>query len=178
MAAAGRLGRHGHRDATLILLAYRHGLRVSELVALRSEQIDLKPGLCTSTGSRTGWPPRILCAAPSSCPATAPTRLSSVALRVHHRAPRAAHLGDRLRRRAVHCRGAAGEQGSTDKFRGSWLMSSPLRADRGGSNSRARPGGWPGECDPRRRIEAPDQASGMPLALRILAICPAWSFQW
>ncbi len=45
MAAAGRLGRHGQRDATLILLAYRHGLRVSELVALRSEQIDLKLGV-------------------------------------------------------------------------------------------------------------------------------------
>jgi type 1 fimbriae regulatory protein FimE len=43
--AAGRLGRHGHRDATLILLAYRHGLRVSELVALRWEQIDLRQGL-------------------------------------------------------------------------------------------------------------------------------------
>lgn len=45
MTAAGRLGRHGHRDATLILLAYRHGLRVSELVALRWEQVDLKQGL-------------------------------------------------------------------------------------------------------------------------------------
>ena len=33
--AAGNTGRHGHRDATLILLAYRHGLRVSELVSLR-----------------------------------------------------------------------------------------------------------------------------------------------
>ncbi len=40
MAAAGRLGRHGQRAATLILLAYRHGLRVSERVSLRSEQID------------------------------------------------------------------------------------------------------------------------------------------
>jgi type 1 fimbriae regulatory protein FimB/type 1 fimbriae regulatory protein FimE len=37
--------RHQHRDATLILLAYRHGLRVSELVALRWEQADLKAGL-------------------------------------------------------------------------------------------------------------------------------------
>ncbi len=42
--AARTIGRHGHRDATLILLAYRHGLRVSEVVALRWDQIDLKPG--------------------------------------------------------------------------------------------------------------------------------------
>lgn len=27
--AARRLGRHGHRDATMIRLTYRHGLRVS-----------------------------------------------------------------------------------------------------------------------------------------------------
>ena len=43
--AAGRVGRHGHRDATLILLAYRHGLRVTELVSMRWEQVDLKQGL-------------------------------------------------------------------------------------------------------------------------------------
>ena len=43
--AAKSLGRHGHRDATLILLAYRHGLRVSELVALRWDMVDLKQGL-------------------------------------------------------------------------------------------------------------------------------------
>ena len=45
MDSARKTGRHGHRDATLILLAYRHGLRVSELVSLRWEQIDLKQGL-------------------------------------------------------------------------------------------------------------------------------------
>ncbi len=54
MAAAGRRGRHGHRDATLILLAYRHGLRVSELVALRAEQIDLKLGLLHVTRLKNG----------------------------------------------------------------------------------------------------------------------------
>lgn len=33
--AAKIVGRHGHRDSTLILLAYRHGLRISELVTLQ-----------------------------------------------------------------------------------------------------------------------------------------------
>ena len=32
MEGARSIGRHGHRDATLILVAYRHGLRVSEVV--------------------------------------------------------------------------------------------------------------------------------------------------
>jgi integrase len=45
VATAGRLGRHGHRDATMILLAYRHGLRVSELVSLRWDQVNLKAGV-------------------------------------------------------------------------------------------------------------------------------------
>jgi type 1 fimbriae regulatory protein FimB/type 1 fimbriae regulatory protein FimE len=38
---AAKANRHGHRDATMILLAYRHGLRAAELVDLRWEQIDL-----------------------------------------------------------------------------------------------------------------------------------------
>ena len=45
LQASGKLGRHGARDRTLVLLAYRHGLRVSELVALRWDQVDLKAGL-------------------------------------------------------------------------------------------------------------------------------------
>jgi site-specific recombinase XerD len=43
--AARRQGRQGLRNDTMILLAYRHGLRVSELVTLRWEQVDLQGGL-------------------------------------------------------------------------------------------------------------------------------------
>jgi type 1 fimbriae regulatory protein FimE len=56
MRAASRIGRYGHRDATLILLAYRHGLRVSELVALRWDQIDLDPGLLHVSRLKNGMP--------------------------------------------------------------------------------------------------------------------------
>ena len=45
IAVAKKRGRYGHRDATMILLTYRHGLRVSELCALRWEQIDFNTGL-------------------------------------------------------------------------------------------------------------------------------------
>ena len=45
ITSARSLGRHGHRDATLVLVAFRHGLRVSELVALRWDMVDLKQGL-------------------------------------------------------------------------------------------------------------------------------------
>ena|ERR1022692_3436452 len=37
---AARGNRYGHRDATMILAAYRHGLRASEVCDLRWEQID------------------------------------------------------------------------------------------------------------------------------------------
>src|SRR5436190_19945609 len=42
---AGRFGRHRQRDVALLTLAYRHALRVSELVALRWDMVDLKQGL-------------------------------------------------------------------------------------------------------------------------------------
>jgi type 1 fimbriae regulatory protein FimB/type 1 fimbriae regulatory protein FimE len=41
---AARGNRYGHRDATAILIAYRHGLRASEVVALRWDDIDLATG--------------------------------------------------------------------------------------------------------------------------------------
>lgn len=43
--AARDIGRYGYRYATMILLAFRHGLWVSELVSLRWSQFDLKHGL-------------------------------------------------------------------------------------------------------------------------------------
>jgi type 1 fimbriae regulatory protein FimE len=56
LTAAKNTGRHGHRDTTLILLAYRHGLRMSELVALRWDQIDLKQGLVHIGRRKNGTP--------------------------------------------------------------------------------------------------------------------------
>jgi integrase len=52
--AASHVGRHGPRDATLIRLMYRHGLRVSESVALRWDQIDLKQGLLHVNRAKNG----------------------------------------------------------------------------------------------------------------------------
>ena len=44
-AAKKRERRYGLRDATMILVAFRHGLRVSELCALTWDQIDFSHGL-------------------------------------------------------------------------------------------------------------------------------------
>src|SRR5215467_1068124 len=42
--AARQSGRHRVRDAAIILLMFRHGLRTAELVAVRWQQVDLKAG--------------------------------------------------------------------------------------------------------------------------------------
>ena len=44
LMATARKNRWGHRVATMLLVAYRHGLRVSELVDLRWDQIELASG--------------------------------------------------------------------------------------------------------------------------------------
>ena len=54
--AAEKLGRHGHRDATMIMLGFRHGLRVSELVSLRWEQVDLSQGVLHVRRRKNGNP--------------------------------------------------------------------------------------------------------------------------
>jgi len=40
LMVAARQNRHGHRDATMILIGFRHGLRASEAVDLRWDQVD------------------------------------------------------------------------------------------------------------------------------------------
>jgi site-specific recombinase XerD len=39
---AARAGRYGERDDCLVLMLYRHGLRVSEVAELRIKDLDLK----------------------------------------------------------------------------------------------------------------------------------------
>jgi integrase len=40
LIAAAKLGRHGHRDATLVLVAFRHGLRAVEIADLEWSQVE------------------------------------------------------------------------------------------------------------------------------------------
>ena len=51
---AARQHRWGHRDATAILVAYQHGLRASELVALRWDDVDLTTGRLRIRRSKGG----------------------------------------------------------------------------------------------------------------------------
>src|SRR2546423_6411664 len=48
--------RYGLRDATMILVAFRHGLRVSELCALTWDQIDFSYGLIHVRRMKNGIP--------------------------------------------------------------------------------------------------------------------------
>jgi integrase len=54
--AASKLGRHGPRDALMIRLAFRHGLRVTELVNLRRDQVDPLTGQLHVRRAKRGLP--------------------------------------------------------------------------------------------------------------------------
>lgn len=58
MIAAARHagGRTSERDALLIMLGFRHGLRASEIVSLRWQQIDLKAGTLHVNRLKNGAP--------------------------------------------------------------------------------------------------------------------------
>src|SRR5262245_37001052 len=56
MEAARKHGRYGHRDATMILLAYRHGLRACELCDLQWHQVEINTGRLHVRRSKKGTP--------------------------------------------------------------------------------------------------------------------------
>ena len=53
---AAKDNRWGHRDATMVLVAYRHGLRAAELVDLRWDQIDFNGALLHVRRAKKGTP--------------------------------------------------------------------------------------------------------------------------
>jgi integrase len=56
MDCARRRSRYGHRDATMLLVAYRHGLRASELCDLQWHQIELDAGRMHVHSAKNGTP--------------------------------------------------------------------------------------------------------------------------
>ena len=56
LMAAARENREGHRDATMILMAFRHGLRASELVDLRWDQVDFSQATLAVRRLKNGTP--------------------------------------------------------------------------------------------------------------------------
>ena len=53
---AVKANRRGHRDATMILVAYRHGLRASELVDLRWDQVEFRTAFLHVRRAKRGTP--------------------------------------------------------------------------------------------------------------------------
>jgi integrase len=53
-AASGN--RHGHRDTTMILMTYRHGLRAAELCDLRWDQVDFRGAVLHTRRLKGGTP--------------------------------------------------------------------------------------------------------------------------
>ena len=53
---AAKANRHGHRDATMVLMAYRHGLRASELCDLRWDQLDFNRAVLHVRRVKQGTP--------------------------------------------------------------------------------------------------------------------------
>jgi integrase len=53
---AAKTNRHGHRDATMLLVAYRHGLRASELCELEWSQVDFNSATLHVRRAKNGKP--------------------------------------------------------------------------------------------------------------------------
>jgi integrase len=56
LVEAAKTNRHGHRDATMILLAFRHGFRVAELCDLRWDQVEFNVAVLHVRRVKNGIP--------------------------------------------------------------------------------------------------------------------------
>jgi type 1 fimbriae regulatory protein FimE len=56
MDTARKHSRHGHRDSTMILTAYRYGMRASEVCDLQCRQIELDQGRIHVHRAKNGTP--------------------------------------------------------------------------------------------------------------------------
>jgi integrase len=56
MKAASKHSRHGHRDSTMILIGFRHGLRAAELCDLMWSQVELAMGRLHVRRLKSGTP--------------------------------------------------------------------------------------------------------------------------
>ncbi len=94
LTAKARGNRHGHRDATMIFVAYRHGLRASELVDLRWDQVEFSKGTLHVRRVEQGTPKHMPYSATSYVPCDAfNVSRRHIAVRVHFRTGSALHHG-------------------------------------------------------------------------------------
>ena len=56
LVEAAKANRHGHRDATMILVAFRHGLRAAELCDLRWDQVEFDAAVLHVRRVKNGTP--------------------------------------------------------------------------------------------------------------------------
>jgi integrase len=56
LVEAAKANRHGHRDATMILIAFRHGLRAAELCDLRWDQVQFGAAVLHVRRVKNGTP--------------------------------------------------------------------------------------------------------------------------
>ena len=110
LSEAMKGNRWGHRDATMVLIAFRHGLRASELVDLRWDQIDLEHALLHVRGTQK-WQS---CHAPIDRQGI--TRLEAATTRARAKVAVRVHIGTR---HAIHQAWLSSD--GRARWRGCWV---------------------------------------------------------